>query len=136
MADGCALPFANGSIDLSLSNAVIEHVGGAGRQRQFVAEQTRVATNWVITTPNRWFPIEAYTAVLLRHWSRQWRLRQRAFTRLLAKREFRRLLPPEAELHGRCWSPTFTALYSQANTAPGIGGDTKPPARARTFVAR
>jgi hypothetical protein len=67
-ADGCALPFADGSFDLYFSNAVIEHVGGRERQRAFVAEATRVARRVFLTTPNRWFPVEVHTRLPLVHW--------------------------------------------------------------------
>ena len=40
--DACALPFADGEFDIVFSNAVIEHVGGRERQRQFVSEAIRV----------------------------------------------------------------------------------------------
>jgi hypothetical protein len=67
----------------------------------------------VITTPNRWFPIESHTSTILLHWSRKWRARHsREFTRLLSLGEFRDLLPVEAVIVGRRWSPTFTAFYA------------------------
>jgi SAM-dependent methyltransferase len=53
------LPFEDASFDVVFSNAVIEHVGGEDEQRRFVAEALRVAPRAFITTPNRWFPIEA-----------------------------------------------------------------------------
>lgn len=117
IADGCAMPFADDSIEFALSNAVIEHVGGEERQRRFVAEHVRVATSWVITTPNRWFPVEPHTAVVLRHWSSRWRDRQTSFTRLLSRREFQELLPAGAQLRGGWWSPTFTAFYQKGRKA-------------------
>jgi SAM-dependent methyltransferase len=67
-ADGCALPFADASFDISFSNAVIEHVGGADRQRAFVAEAVRVSSRVFLTTPNRWFPVELHTRLPLVHW--------------------------------------------------------------------
>ena len=66
--DACALPFADGSFDVVFSNAVVEHVGGAERQRAFVAEALRVGRRVFVTTPNRWFPIEAHTRLPLVHW--------------------------------------------------------------------
>lgn len=64
IADGRALPFADGALDLVFSNAVIEHVGDAADQRSFVAEHERVGARWVMTTPNRWCPIESHTGAV------------------------------------------------------------------------
>jgi hypothetical protein len=117
-ADGCALPYADRCSDLVLSNAVIEHVGDEADQARFVAEHDRVGRHWVITTPNRWFPVESHTYAVVRHWSRAWRRAHRAdFTRLLSRREFRALLPGDARIRGHFWSPTFIA-FSPAGSAP------------------
>lgn len=115
LADGRSLPFRANTTDMVLANAVIEHVGGEADQRAFVAEQGRVGRTWVITTPNRWFPIESHTSVVLLHWSARWRARQSDFTRLLSRREFRSLLPPSATVVGRPWSATFTAFFAPAD---------------------
>jgi SAM-dependent methyltransferase len=66
--DACALPFADGEFDIVFSNAVIEHVGGRDRQRQFVSEAIRVGRRVFITTPNRRFPMEVHTRLPLVHW--------------------------------------------------------------------
>jgi SAM-dependent methyltransferase len=66
--DACARPFADGAFDVVFSNAVIEHVGGRTRQRQFVSEALRVGRRVFITTPNRRFPIEVHTRLPLVHW--------------------------------------------------------------------
>ena len=66
--DACALPFEDGAFDIVFSNAVIEHVGGRDRQRQFVSEAIRVGRRVFITTPNRRFPIEVHTRLPLVHW--------------------------------------------------------------------
>ena len=67
-ADGCALPFRDGAFDVYFSNAVVEHVGGADRQRAFVAEAVRVSRRVFLATPNRWFPIELHTRLPVVHW--------------------------------------------------------------------
>jgi SAM-dependent methyltransferase len=111
VADGTKLPFADGTFDVVVSNAVIEHVGDEADQRRFVAEHLRVARNVVITTPNRWFPLETHTNAFLRHWSPTWRAgRPEIFSRLLSRREFAALLPAGSRIHGRPWSSTFLAI--------------------------
>lgn len=113
-ADGRDLPFPDDYTDMVLANAVIEHVGSLADQARFVAEQTRVARTWVITTPNRWFPVESHTSAVLKHWSRRWRARHcEEFSRLLSLAEFRDLLPAGAVVVGKPWSATFTAFYSR-----------------------
>ena len=114
IADARNMPFADDYVDFALANAIIEHVGQEFEQRQMVQEMTRVARTWVITTPNKWFPIESHTSAVLMHWFPSWRKKhEQDFTRLLSRREFRELLPVGAELHGRPWSPTFTAYYAR-----------------------
>ena len=67
--DGCHLPFADDSFDLVFSSAVWEHVGNRANQEIFLSECFRVARRYVlITTPNRWHPIEFHTAMPLLHW--------------------------------------------------------------------
>lgn len=76
-----ALPFADGSFDVVHSSAVLEHVGSAARQQEFLRELGRVARRAVfVTTPNRWFPIEIHTQFPLLHW-----LPKPVFRRLLAR---------------------------------------------------
>lgn len=115
VADARHMPFGDRYVDFALSNAIIEHVGDEGDQAKFVSEHCRVARNWVITTPNKWFPVEPHTATVFIHWLPRWRARRQEFTRLLSLREFRNLLPEGALIEGRPWSPTFTAYYSAPN---------------------
>src|ERR1700686_2399191 len=62
VADGCCLPYEHRSFDWVFSNAVIEHVGSAERQRQFADEIRRVAKyGYFVTTPNKRFPIELHS---------------------------------------------------------------------------
>lgn len=112
IADARDMPFEDDYVDFALANAIIEHVGGEHEQRQMVDEMTRVARCWVITTPNKWFPVESHTHALFLHWLPSWRRKhQREFTRLLSLREFRALLPAGVEVSGWPWSPTFLARY-------------------------
>ena len=124
---GLALPFADQAFDLVLSNAVIEHVGDEDQQRRFVAEHVRVGAHWVITTPNRWFPVEAHTTKALLHWSPAWRDKQVLFTRLLSRRDLRRLLPSDGEIQGTWWSPTFLASSPDSRqSSPPTSGRASP----------
>lgn len=68
-ADGRDLPFPNDSFDFVHSHAVIEHVGSRKLQKIFIEELLRVARKGVmITTPNRWHPIETHTGLPLVHY--------------------------------------------------------------------
>jgi hypothetical protein len=110
VADGRKLPFADGSFDLVYANAVIEHVGDREDQQRFVAELARVGRRWIITTPNRYFPIEAHTHTLVTHWFAGWAPRADV-TRLLGVRGFRELLPRGGRVRGiPLVSPTLTAV--------------------------
>lgn len=66
--DGGRLPFDDGQFDVAWSNAVLEHVGAAARQVEFLRELRRVARRACLSTPNRWFPIEIHTRLPLLHW--------------------------------------------------------------------
>lgn len=65
---GKLFPFGNKSFDIAHSNAVIEHVGQFEDQRLFLKEIVRVSKRGMITTPNKYFPIEIHTRVPLLHW--------------------------------------------------------------------
>ena len=119
LADARAMPFGDGSADVLVANAVIEHVGDEQDQQRFVAEHVRVGRAWVITTPNRWFPVESHTASILKHWSPRWRAGRQEFTRLLSLREFKALLPAGTVVVGRPWSATFTALHAPTGGPAG-----------------
>jgi hypothetical protein len=64
-----ALPFADKSFDLAISNAVLEHAGSREKQVRFVSQMVRVARRAFITVPNRFFPIEHHTLIPLAHWT-------------------------------------------------------------------
>jgi SAM-dependent methyltransferase len=106
-ADGRALPFADGEFDVALSNAVLEHVGGADEQRAFVHELCRVGRRVFVSTPNRWFPVEVHTLLPFVHWLprghaeatlRALGRRDAATIRLLGPRDFRALFPYRVDL--------------------------------------
>jgi SAM-dependent methyltransferase len=65
--DGRRFPFRNSSFDVCWSNAVIEHVGDRNDQLMFLKEIKRVARRAMITTPNRYFPIEVHTRTPFLH---------------------------------------------------------------------
>lgn len=60
--------FKDAEFDFVHSSAVIEHVGNRKRQQQFLSELNRIGKSGVITTPNRWFPLEMHTCLPLVHW--------------------------------------------------------------------
>jgi hypothetical protein len=65
---GGTFPFSKHTFEWAFSNAVIEHVGGYEAQLEFVNEMLRVSRNVFFTTPNKHFPIETHTHILLLHW--------------------------------------------------------------------
>jgi hypothetical protein len=67
--DARILPFADGSFDFVYSHAVIEHLGNREQQGQFLREAMRVARHGVlVTTPNRWHPMESHTGLPVLHY--------------------------------------------------------------------
>jgi len=67
--NGLSMQFPDRSFDFVHSSAVIEHVGNRTNQAKLIAECARVARKgFYITTPNRWFPIEVHTKLVLVHW--------------------------------------------------------------------
>jgi Methyltransferase domain len=93
-ADGLELPFADRSVDVVHSSAVLEHVGSRRNQTTYVRECARVARRAIfLTTPNRWFPIEFHTVLPLVHW-----LPKPAF-RSLMRRTGRAFFADEANLN-------------------------------------
>lgn len=104
------LPFRDKEFDIAFCNAVIEHVGNAKRQKEFINEMLRVSSSFFLTTPNRWCPLEFHTAIPLLHfmpkkmyrkilnmlgetyWSKEENLN------LLSKKELRALFPKESNV--------------------------------------
>lgn len=105
--DGRNLPFDPQSFDLVFSNAVVEHVGTIFDQAKFIKEHARVGRHWILTTPNRFFPIESHTYKFFLH---MFRLdNSDLYTRLLSKSDLAILLPRNSIIRGHFFSPTFIA---------------------------
>jgi hypothetical protein len=121
-ADGRELPFEDEEFDVVHSNAVIEHVGPEEEQGRFVAELVRVSKAGFVTTPNRWFPIEAHTHLPLFHWlprrAATGLVRREWFVWLLSRRSFAHLFPGDldVELHVQRmagWPATLIAIFKR-----------------------
>ena len=55
--------------DLVISSAVIEHVGNFNNQTNKVRNMIKLSKKYIIiTTPNRFFPVEVHTKLPLIHW--------------------------------------------------------------------
>ena len=66
--DGGRFPFPDRAFGAVFSNAVIEHVGGPDEQLLFIDEMLRTGEKVYFTTPNKFFPVESHTNVILLHW--------------------------------------------------------------------
>jgi SAM-dependent methyltransferase len=64
---GDTFPFNDKEFDICWCNAVLEHVGDINKQEKFIREIRRVSKNAFVTTPNRCFPFEVHTRILLLH---------------------------------------------------------------------
>ena len=104
-ADGQELPFPNKSFDLVLSNAVVEHVGDRWNQKRFIDEHDRVGRNWILTTPNRLFPVESHPYLLFKHMREGYKVP--GVTRLMSKPDLQEILPNNSVIIGSKWAPTF-----------------------------
>ena len=115
VGDGCSMAFKDGAYDIAYSNSVIEHLGTWERQQQFAGELQRVGKGVWCQTPAFECPIEPHYMALFIHWlpkKVQRRLLRHftpmglishltpakadqwiADTRLLSKREMRKLFP-------------------------------------------
>lgn len=66
---GEPLPFADGSFDIALSSAVLEHVGDEQGRIKFLSEAHRVGRSMFMTVPNKWFPVDPHTGLPVLHFA-------------------------------------------------------------------
>jgi hypothetical protein len=117
-ADGRELPFADGQFDLGFSNAVVEHVaGGRAEQRRFVDELCRVAKQVMVTTPNRYFPVDPHSLLPFVHWLPDGELRRRA----LRARGFDDVLDPLGARGLASLFPYPVRIVSRGMTLVAVG---------------
>jgi hypothetical protein len=117
-ADGRELPFEDGQFDLGFSNAVVEHVeGGRADQRRFVGELCRVAERVMVTTPNRYFPIDPHSLLPFVHWLPDGDLRRRA----LRARGFDDVLDPLGPGELASLFPYPVRIVSRGMTLVAVG---------------
>lgn len=122
-ADACA--YRGDSVDLVVSNSLIEHVGGIGPTSMLAETVQTLGPSYWVQTPYRHFPLEphwmfpgmqflplpARQVLARRHWSagtqytRSHANRAAAWTELIGKTELHQLFP-NAEI----WSETMAGL--------------------------
>jgi SAM-dependent methyltransferase len=153
-ATGLRLPLADKSVDVCYCNAVIEHLFSHDNQVAFANEIMRVARNWFVTTPNRWFPFEPHLRLPLvtwlpQHWQHKLGYRfgylhlerrygsgaDRRDLRLLSRWQLQRLFPG-SRVRGigvPGFTPTFVVYGGEVLAAPAASGNgngrLRPPAR-------
>ena len=97
LVQGVALPFAEATFDVVISNHVIEHVGDGAAQVHHLAEIRRVMKYGGVSylaVPNRWMLTEPhYRLMFLSWWPRGWRS---PYLRLMRRGEFYDCEPLEA----------------------------------------
>lgn len=67
-SDILEMPFVDDGYKFSFCSAVIEHVGSRDQQAKLIKEALRVSECLILTTPNRWYPVEFHTLTPFIHW--------------------------------------------------------------------
>lgn len=130
VSDGCSLPFADKSMDIVFSNAVIEHLPSA-RQPRMAREIMRVGKSWFVATPNFWYPIEVHHKLPFIHFlPKTWQelIARKLVTwpiseqiNLLTARRIRTLFPNSKILKVRVtfWPESLIAFYREPAASSG-----------------
>ena len=92
--DGFNFPEFREKYDLALSNAVLEHVGTREQQLEWLKEICKICQTLIITTPNRYCPVESHTNAVFKHiFSRKFKqVLLSKHINLFSSREFIRIL--------------------------------------------
>jgi hypothetical protein len=68
IGDAKAAPFEDFSFDIVFSNSLIEHLFDWSSQRIFADEVRRLAPNYFVQTPDKYFPVEPHFTTPFIHW--------------------------------------------------------------------
>jgi hypothetical protein len=68
IGDAKAAPFDDFSFDIAFSNSLIEHLFDWDSQCIFADEVRRLAPNYFVQTPDKYFPVEPHFATPFIHW--------------------------------------------------------------------
>jgi hypothetical protein len=68
IGDAKAAPFDDSSFDIAFSNSLIEHLFDWGSQCAFADEVRRLAPNYFVQTPDKYFPVEPHFTTPFIHW--------------------------------------------------------------------
>jgi hypothetical protein len=68
IGDAKAAPFDDFSFDIAFSNSLIEHLADWSSQCIFADEVRRLAPNYFVQTPDKYFPVEPHFATPFIHW--------------------------------------------------------------------
>lgn len=68
LGDAKETGFRDSSFDIVFSNSLVEHLGDWGSQLRFANEVRRLAPNYFIQTPSKWFFVEPHFVTPFAHW--------------------------------------------------------------------
>lgn len=68
IGDAKAAPFDDFCFDIAFSNSLIEHLSNWGSQCVFADEVRRLAPNYFVQTPDKYFPVEPHFTTPFIHW--------------------------------------------------------------------
>lgn len=68
IGDAKTAPFRDSCFDIAFSNSLIEHLFDWSSQRVFADEVRRLAPNYFVQTPDKYFPVEPHFTTPFIHW--------------------------------------------------------------------